>query len=375
MSTLSRRGFVGLAGGSMLPLSDLGAQAVGSDQPQRISAPPWSYISDEGVVDVAAFALSASRFLSAESRALFIEQARLWESITTNSAELGRRGAGIEELRAAYSQSLLPTLRKQQERYPTEVEETRIAGVSVHRIRPAGKHDPSRLLICLHGGGFSFGEKMGELIEGIPIAAVCGMEVISINYRMAPEHLHPAALNDVIAVYKQLLQERSANSIGLFGSSAGALLAAQVVSQLIGMGGALPGALGMFALGAGRTIGDSFNLFAAIDRVPMVEGQLPPYLTKASSTDPTVFPEEFSERLSKFPPSLLTSSTRDLGLSSVVHTHASLVALGVPAELHLWEGLRHCFYYDPGFAESVQMYNVVAKFFRARLASNSKLSG
>jgi acetyl esterase/lipase len=359
---LSRRGFLGLMGSVAVPASDSGAQAITA---------PQSYMSDDGTVEVGGFALPSSQFLSADSHRLFIEQARLWESINENLAQLGRLGAGISELRAAYSQLLLPTLRKQQQRHATVVEETRIAGVGVQRVRPSGERDPGRLLISLHGGGFSFGEKIGALIEAIPIAAVCGIEVVSIDYRMAPEHSHPAAVNDVIAVFMQLLRERSADSIGLFGSSAGALLAAQVASQLIGAGSARPGALGMFALGAGRTVGDSFNILRAIDRLRMVEGQPPPYLANVSGTDPSGFPAEFSQRLSSFPPSLLISSTRDLGLSSIAHTHAALVALGVPAELHVWEGLRHCFYYDPAFTESAQMYDVVAKFFRARLASGS----
>jgi len=71
--------------------------------------------------------------------------------------------------------------------------------------------------------------------------------------------------------------------------------------------------------------------------------------------------------MSKFPPSLLVAATRDKALSSVVYTHSLLVAQGVEAELHVWEGLGHAFFYDPDLPQSREVYAVVIKFFDTHL--------
>lgn len=356
--SLSRRGLLAAVGGA----------SASACAPRTASAAPLpgeSYIADDGLIHVGPFSLPPSSLLSAPSQRLFVAQARLWEAINASSAARRARSATATQLREAYSDALGATLQKQQLRYPSRIAEERIGGVRILRVRPAGGSvDPRHLLVSLHGGGFSLGAGAAELIEAIPIATAARMEVVSIDYRMAPEHSHPAGLDDVEVVFEALAQERLASSIGLFGSSSGALLAAQFVSRRIAAGAPKPGALGMFALGAAPAGGDSFSIVAAIDRVRPTGGRRGGYLSNVAEGDATAFPAGSPERLADFPPSLLVSSVRDLGLSSVVRTHTALTALDVQAELHVWEGLRHCFYYDPDFEESQQMYRVAGGFFR-----------
>jgi acetyl esterase/lipase len=71
--------------------------------------------------------------------------------------------------------------------------------------------------------------------------------------------------------------------------------------------------------------------------------------------------------MSKFPPTLLITATRDIALSSTVYTHSVLVEHGVDAQLHVWEGLGHVFFNSPDLPESHQAYSVIAKFFDAHL--------
>src|SRR3546814_4106261 len=68
-----------------------------------------------------------------------------------------------------------------------------------------------------------------------------------------------------------------------------------------------------------------------------------PYFNGTSPVDPLVFPARSLALLAKFPPTLLVTATRDFALSSTVYTHSRLVAQGVDAELHVWEGLPHAF--------------------------------
>jgi acetyl esterase/lipase len=92
-----------------------------------------------------------------------------------------------------------------------------------------------------------------------------------------------------------------------------------------------------------------------------------PYFRDVVVSDPLVFPARSEEVLARFPPSLLIASSRDQALSSVIHTHSRLVALGVDAELHVWEGLGHAFFFVPDLAESREVYDVTVRFFDRHL--------
>ena len=88
----------------------------------------------------------------------------------------------------------------------------------------------SRVLINLHGGGFN--SDSGSLIEGVPIANLAKIKVVSVYYRLAPENPFPAAVDDVIAVYKELLKTYKPQSIGIFGTSAGAARSSRASAKI-----------------------------------------------------------------------------------------------------------------------------------------------
>ena len=131
--------------------------------------------------------------------------------------------------------------------FPANVEENIIGGVRCDIITPTALPDEnrSRVLINLHGGGFN--ADSGSLIEGIPIASLAKTKVVSVYYRLAPENPFPAAVDDVVAVYKELLKEYKPASIGIYGTSAGAILTGQVAAKLKQSGVPLPAALGIFS--------------------------------------------------------------------------------------------------------------------------------
>ena len=106
--------------------------------------------------------------------------------------------------------------------YPVNVEEATVAGVRTDIITPLSMpaENKNRVLINLHGGGFN--SDSGSLIEGVPISNLARIKVVSVYYRLAPENPFPAAIDDVVAVYKELLKTYKPGSIGIFGTSAGA---------------------------------------------------------------------------------------------------------------------------------------------------------
>lgn len=120
----------------------------------------------------------------------------------------------------------------------------------------------------------------------------------------------------------------------------------------------------MFCAGAAWNEGDSAYLPANVSRQTSLEN---PYFKDTDSNNPLTFPLRSPDAMAKFPPSLLIASTRDQALSSVVRTHSVLVARGVDADLHVWEGLGHAFYFDPALPESQEVFDVIVKFFDRHL--------
>jgi monoterpene epsilon-lactone hydrolase len=147
--------------------------------------------------------------------------------------------------------------------YPVKIAADAIAGVPVRVVTPLSitpeKRD--RVLINLHGGGFN--SDSGSLSETIPIANLTGTTVIAVLYRLAPEHPFPAGVDDVVVVYKELLKTYQPNHMGIYGTSAGAILTAEVTVKLKQLKLPLPAATGIFSgLGDLGHEGDSIALFA-----------------------------------------------------------------------------------------------------------------
>src|ERR1700733_1495942 len=181
--------------------------------------------------------------------------------------------------------------------YPVNVEETTTAGVRTDIITPltTPAENRGRVLINLHGGGFN--SDSGSLIEGVPIANLARIKVVSVYYRPAPENPFPAAVDDVVAVYKELLKSYKPRRIGIFGTSAGAILTGEVTAQLKKSGLPLPRALGMFSTYAAFSRpSDSRQIFALeglprrLEPVDPNKPQPNPYVGSTDPKDPVVSP-------------------------------------------------------------------------------------
>jgi monoterpene epsilon-lactone hydrolase len=257
--------------------------------------------------------------------------------------------------------------------YPANVEETSMAGVRTDIITPITMPEAnrSRVLINLHGGGFN--SDSGSLIEGIPIANLAKTKVVSVYYRLAPENPFPAAVDDVVAVYKELLKTYKPQSIGIFGTSAGAILTAEVAVRLKQLGLPLPAALGIFSgLADFSRVGDARQLFTLNglpgEMQPVDPNHLPDdqYVGKTDRKDPVLSPL-FAD-LHGMPPSLLVTSTRDLLLSDTTIFHRALLRAGNDAQLVVFEALPHAFWYHFQFPETREALELMAKFFDEKVA-------
>jgi acetyl esterase/lipase len=252
--------------------------------------------------------------------------------------------------------------------YPANVEAETIAGVPVRIVTPLAMspEKKDRVLLNLHGGGFRVDS--GSLTETIPMASLTGMKVVSVLYRMAPEHPFPAAVDDAVAAYRELLKTYKPSHIGIYGTSAGAILTAEVTVKLRLLKLPLPGATGIFSgMGDFSRTGDSSALYALngfsghLDP-PVNDGSdLGPYVGSTDPKDPVLSPM-FAD-LNGFPPTLFMTSGRDLLLSGTTILHRAYLRAGVDAQLVVFEALPHAFWNNPAIPETKEAEEIMAAFF------------
>ena len=252
--------------------------------------------------------------------------------------------------------------------YPVNIEETRLAGVRTDIITPleTPESNRARVLINFHGGGFI--SDSGSLIEGVPISNLTKTKVVSVYYRLAPEDPFPAAVDDGVAVYKELLKTYKPKSIGIFGTSAGAILTCEVAVKLKQLGLPLPGALGVFSgLGDYSRLTDSREIYALDGFSGDIEPRDPnvpwedQYAGKTDRKNPVLSPL-FAD-WHGMPPSLLVTSTRDALLSDTAIMHRAMLQAGNDAQLVVFEALPHAFWYHFGLPETKEALGLMAKFF------------
>lgn len=324
-------------------------------------------VDPDGTVHIPPQIVPLSSFLSPEARAYVTY--RLLHPDPAPDPDIAKERARIDA-------HLAPLIDKQKARYPVDIQPATIAGVPTLIIVPKAGIAPRnqhRVLINLHGGGFSVCAPTCGIIESIPIAGLGKIKVITVNYRQGPEFRFPAASEDVAKVYSELLKQYKPESIGIFGCSAGGMLTAESVAWFQTHHLPRPGAVGIFCASAGNFGGDSEFT------TPPLDGRMPPppragdarmhlgYFSDANMHDPMVSPVESDEVLRQFPPTLIVSGTRAFDYSSGINTANQLTKLGVDAELHLWDGLFHGFFYDPDVPESRETYDVTVKFFDKHL--------
>ena len=254
--------------------------------------------------------------------------------------------------------------------YPVHIQSRSIANIPVRDLTPLQNTHTDRVLINVHGGGFN--SDSGSFTESIPIANLTQTRVVSILYRLAPEHKFPAAIDDTIAVYRELLKTYKPAHIALYGTSAGAILTAEVAVRLKQLGMPLPGALGIFSgLGDFSQPGDSQAMYSlrGLTGSLQIPGKIPhdsEYFGTTNSKDPVLSP--IYADLHGMPPTLFITSGRDMLLSGTTVLHRAFLRSGVDARLVVFEALPHAFWNDISLPESREAYQIMSNFFTQQLA-------
>ena len=264
----------------------------------------------------------------------------------------------------------IPILAK---RFQVTVESGTIADVPVFYVKPAVIADSNkgRLLMHVHGGAYVLFGGLSATSEAILLAHYAGIETVSVDYRMPPDAPFPAAVDDSVAVWKELIKTRKPGSIALFGTSAGGGLTLATVLKLKELRLPLPGALMAGTPWADLTkTGDSEFTNQYIDNVLVqyqgdLEAAARLYAGSHDLKEPLLSPVYGD--FAGFPPTVLISGTRDLFLSDTVRVHQKLIRAGAEAQLLVLEGQSHGQYLEPDVPESQAALGEVAQFFDRHL--------
>jgi epsilon-lactone hydrolase len=273
---------------------------------------------------------------------------------------------------AADTVATLPDMRQ---RLGVKVEPTTIASVKAFIVTPEriAEANRDRLLFHLHGGGYVLAPGEAGTREAILAAGYVGIKVISVDYRMPPDSPYPAAMDDAMAVWKEVIKTTDPKKIAVFGTSTGGGMTLALALRAKQEGVALPAATAPGTPWSDMTkTGDTFFTNEMIDNVLVSnDGWLGDaaklYAAGNDLRDPQLSPVYGD--FQGFPPTILTSGTRDLFLSNTVRVHRKLRAAGVDAELIVFEGQSHAQYYaDPFGPETKEHFAELAQFFDRHLA-------
>jgi monoterpene epsilon-lactone hydrolase len=264
--------------------------------------------------------------------------------------------------------------RDMQEKLGVIMEPTVIDGVKAYILTPKviAPENQNRLLVNVHGGGYVYNPGVAGTEEPTSMAAYGGFKIISVDYRMPPDHPYPAGLDDCMKVWRATAETNDPKKLGLFGSSAGAGMVVAMILRAKEEGVPLPAALAVGTPWVDLTeTGDTYRTNEWLDNILV---SYRGYLGRAARLyangndlkDPHLSP--IYGDFHGFPPTVLTSGTRDLLLSLTVLTHRKLRRSNVEAELNVFEGMSHIhFILNPYAPESREVFTDWARFFDKHL--------
>jgi epsilon-lactone hydrolase len=252
----------------------------------------------------------------------------------------------------------------------TRVHTTRLGSVAVEIATPTAVTAPASI-VYLHGGAYVAMSVRSHRRLVTHLAAATGCRVISVDYRLAPEHPYPAALEDAIAVYTSASKDRPDEEIVLAGDSAGGGLALATALALRDLDVATPVALILIAPWIDLTCsGASMQTCARTERVLYPAGLAADarrYAGSGELASPLVSPL-FAD-LDGSPPLMIQVGAHEILLDDSVRLADRAEKAGVPVNLQVWQRLWHDWHLYAGLlAEADAAIGAIADFVSEHIA-------
>lgn len=217
--------------------------------------------------------------------------------------------------------------------------------VSVNRA-----HMKKYVILHCHGGGYSTGSSMYARTLTSKLAMSTSMDVLCFDYRLAPEHPYPAALEDAMKAWNYLmLLGYGARDVVVAGDSAGGNLALALVHKLKSEKRLVPRGLALMSPWTDLTAsGQSYETKKDVDPVLDAEyiGQMVKnYAEGQDLKNPFISPifGDFSD----FPSTYIQVGDNEILLNDSIMLHQKMIEANVPVRMHTFEGMWHVFQMSP----------------------------
>ena len=253
---------------------------------------------------------------------------------------------------------------------------TTIGGVSAIEVTAPGA-DGDAVILYFHGGVYVIGSAATSVPLVAELARRTGARVITLDYRLAPEHPYPAAVDDAQDAYRALLEQGvDPGQIALAGESAGGGLVVATLLALRDAGTALPSCAFLMSPYADLTLsGDSVADREAVDRTLTPEGlrlRIPDYVAGADASDPLISPV-FAD-LTGLPPLLIQVGSNEILLSDALRLAERAAMADVTVTLDVTDGVPHVFQAFAAMLDEADAALVrAAAFLRKNLAATERL--
>jgi phosphinothricin tripeptide acetyl hydrolase len=253
----------------------------------------------------------------------------------------------------------------------TRLEGVTAGGRSAEWLRPAGSRADAALLY-LHGGGYVIGSPRSHRHLAEAIARAAGVGCLLPDYRLAPEHPFPAALDDALAAYRWLVEDKqiAPSRIAVGGDSAGGGLTAATLVAIREARLPLPGAGICISPWTDLTCSaPSYQTKAATDplvALPGITVMARNYLGAADPRSPLASPL-FAD-LRGLPPLLIHVGSEEVLLDDATRLAERARAAGVPVTLEVWEQMIHVWHWFlPWLDEAQSAVDKIGGFLRSQL--------
>lgn len=254
------------------------------------------------------------------------------------------------------------------------ISQTELGGVPTSRFSPPS---PSSVhILYFHGGGFTVGSPLSHQGLTSAIAAASGANVWSVDYRLAPEHPFPAALDDGFCAYRELLNIAGASqNIIIAGDSAGGGLSVSTALRARSDNLDMPSGLVLLSPWTDLTLsGQSHNLCKEKDHLvwhAILDKMANLYASGTERSLPLLSPA-FAD-LSQFPSILIHAGSEEILLSDSTALAERAGASGVSIELKIWPGMPHVFQAYSAFLDDASLSIVeIAQWIRQCAPNNQR---
>lgn len=219
-------------------------------------------------------------------------------------------------------------------------------GMPAAWVRPEWGHDPNQIILYCHGGGYTSGNLGYSRPLASKLSHASGWETLCFEYRLAPEHPYPAAVDDAVRVWDHLMyQGYGARDITVAGDSAGGNLALVLLHRLKAEGRQLPKRLVLFSPWTDMTAsGESYTQRAHLDptiTMAYIQAVRAAYAGGADLADPMLSPLFGDFR--GFPPTLIQVGSNELLYSDAEQLRDRMRAAGVLCRMEEWTEMWHVF--------------------------------